>query len=54
MNRTINDIFFSVVERDQERVMLYKQGSQWLPVPARELYPVDLDQVLANLNRLGG
>jgi len=38
VNRTINDIFFSLVERDQDRVMLYKQGNQWLPVPARELY----------------
>lgn len=38
MNRTINDIFFSVVERDHERVMLYKQGQEWLPISARELY----------------
>ena len=38
MNRTINDLFFSLVERDQERVMLHNQGSKWLPVSARELY----------------
>lgn len=38
MNRTINDIFFSVVERDHERVMLYKPGKEWLPISARELY----------------
>lgn len=38
MNRTINDVFFSVVERDHERVMLYKQGQEWLPISARELY----------------
>jgi long-chain acyl-CoA synthetase len=38
VNRTINDIFFSVVERDHERVMLYKQGQEWLPISARELY----------------
>lgn len=38
MNRTINDIFFSLVERDLDRVMLYKQGSQWLSISSRELY----------------
>ena len=38
MNRTINDIFFSLVERDLDRVMLYKQGSQWLPISSRQLY----------------
>jgi len=38
VNRTINDIFFSLVERDLDRVMLYKQGSQWLPISSRQLY----------------
>ena len=38
MNRTINDIFFSLVERDLDRVMLYKQGSQWVPISSRQLY----------------
>ena len=38
MNRTINDIFFSLVERDLDQVMLYKQGSQWLPISSRQLY----------------
>jgi len=38
VKRTINDLLFSVVERDLERVMLHKQGSQWLPVSSRELY----------------
>ena len=37
MNRTINDLFFSVVERDLDRVLLYKQGSQWLPVSSSVL-----------------
>ncbi len=38
MNRTINDLFFSVVERDLDRAMLYKRESQWLPVSSRDLY----------------
>jgi len=38
VNRTINDIFFSLVERDLDRVMLYKQGSQWVPISSRQLY----------------
>ncbi|HVP50728.1 MAG TPA: long-chain fatty acid--CoA ligase [Terriglobales bacterium] len=38
MNQTINDVFYSVVERDQDRVMLYKQTVQWIPISSRELY----------------
>ena len=38
MNHTINDVFFSVVERDLEQAMLHKQGSQWLPISSRDLY----------------
>ncbi len=38
MNRTINDVFFSAVERDLDRVMLYKQAANWVPVSSRELY----------------
>ena len=38
MNQTINDVFFSVVERDHDRVMLYKQTVKWVPVSSRELY----------------
>ena len=38
MNETINDIFFSVVERNQEQVMLYKQTVKWVPISSRELY----------------
>lgn len=38
MNRTINDIFFSVVERDLDRVMLDKQAENWVPISSRELY----------------
>jgi len=38
VNQTINDVFFSVVERDHDRVMLYKQTVKWVPVSSRELY----------------
>jgi len=38
MNETINDVFYSVVERDLDRVMLYKQTVKWIPVSSRELY----------------
>ena len=38
MNQTVNDIFFSVVDRDLDRVMLHKQAGRWLPISSRELY----------------
>jgi len=38
MNRTINDLFFSVVEPDLDRAILYKRGSQWLSVSLSDLY----------------
>ncbi|MBV9609930.1 MAG: AMP-binding protein, partial [Acidobacteria bacterium] len=50
MNRTINDIFFSVVDRDLERVMLYKQRGKWVPISSRELY----SNVIATARSLAG
>jgi len=38
MNHTINDVFYSMVERDHDRVMLYKQTVEWIPISSRELY----------------
>ena len=38
MNKTINDVFCSVVERDQDRVMLYKQTDGWTRISSRDLY----------------
>jgi long-chain acyl-CoA synthetase len=38
VKRTINDLFFSVVERDLDRALLYKRGSQWVPISSRDLY----------------
>lgn len=36
--RTINEIFFQVVERDLSRAMLYKRGVAWRPISSKELY----------------
>lgn len=36
--RTINDLFYRIVERDHPRVMLYKQTVKWLPISSQELY----------------
>ena len=33
---TLNDIFFAAVEQNLDRMMLYREGGQWLPVSARE------------------
>ena len=33
---TLNDIFFATLERDLERVMLYRENGRWVPVSARE------------------
>lgn len=34
---TLNDIFSTIVERDQGRVMLTKEGSQWVPISTQQL-----------------
>jgi long-chain acyl-CoA synthetase len=34
---TLNDIFSAIVERDLARVMLHREGSQWVPISAKEL-----------------
>jgi len=35
---TLNDIFSGILERGQARVMMVREGDQWLPVSAQELY----------------
>ncbi|HTT20701.1 MAG TPA: long-chain fatty acid--CoA ligase [Candidatus Sulfotelmatobacter sp.] len=35
---TLNDIFFTIVERGQDRVMLVREGSQWIPISTQEFY----------------
>lgn len=36
--KTLVDIFYAVVERDSERVMLHRNEDGWQPISARELY----------------
>jgi len=33
---TLNDIFFAAVERNLDRMMLYRESGKWLPVTSRE------------------
>ncbi len=35
---TINQIFYQVIDRQLDRVMLYKQTVKWIPISSRELY----------------
>ncbi len=36
--RTLNDIFFAVVERHHSRVMMHRQAIDWIPVSSQEVY----------------
>jgi long-chain acyl-CoA synthetase len=36
--QTLNDIFLAIVERGNERAMLVRGESQWIPISAREFY----------------
>lgn len=38
MPQTLNDIFFSIAERSQQRVMLARQGNCWHPVSSEEFH----------------
>ena len=35
---TVNQIFYSAVGRQSDRVMMYKQADKWIPVSSAELY----------------
>jgi long-chain acyl-CoA synthetase len=35
---TLNQIFYSIVERNQARVMLHRPATQWIPISSQELY----------------
>jgi long-chain acyl-CoA synthetase len=50
--RTLNDIFFQVVERNAPRVMLYERSAEWHPISASELYRRVMG-VVQELGRLG-
>src|ERR1039458_3573653 len=34
---TLNDVFFAAVERNLERVMLYREAGKWLPISSADL-----------------
>jgi long-chain acyl-CoA synthetase len=36
--QTLNDIFFAIVERDQNRVVMHRQAIEWVPISAQEFY----------------
>jgi long-chain acyl-CoA synthetase len=36
--QTLNDIFFSIVGRRQERLMLVREASQWTPISSQEFF----------------
>ncbi|HZW95101.1 MAG TPA: long-chain fatty acid--CoA ligase [Candidatus Eremiobacteraceae bacterium] len=36
--QTLNDIFFTIVKRTQEPVMLVRDATRWVPISAQELY----------------
>ncbi|MGA8299130.1 MAG: long-chain fatty acid--CoA ligase [Terriglobales bacterium] len=36
--RTLNDIFATIVDRNHDRVMLSRQGGQWVPISSRQFY----------------
>ena len=38
MINTVNDVFFTVVERDRARVMTHRHGTEWAGISARQLY----------------
>src|ERR1700720_4568010 len=35
---TLNDIFFAIVDRAHERVMMHRHAIQWVPISSLELY----------------
>ena len=35
---TINEVFYTVVERNSDRVMMYKQAVKWISISSHELY----------------
>ena len=49
---TINQIFYQVIDRQLDRVMLYKQTVKWIPISSRELYR-DAVGIARSLHRWG-
>jgi long-chain acyl-CoA synthetase len=50
--QTLNDIFFAIVERKHDRVMLVRQGLRWAPISSQEFYR-DVAGVARGLSQWG-
>ena len=37
--RTLNDIFFGIVDRRQQRLMLAREATEWLPISSPGFLP---------------
>jgi long-subunit acyl-CoA synthetase (AMP-forming) len=35
---TINEVFYTLVERNSDRVMMHKQSVKWISISSHELY----------------
>src|SRR5437868_14130697 len=35
---TINEVFYTAVERNSDRLMMFKQTVKWVPISSQELY----------------
>ena len=49
---TLNDIFFAAVERNLDRIMLYRHAGKWLPVSSRE-FGVSVARTAHGLRTMG-
>ena len=49
---TINEVFYTAVERSFDRVMMYKQTAKWIPISSHELYR-DVVGVARSLEKWG-
>ena len=50
--KTLNDIFYAIVERNRERVMMHRQAIQWVAISSQELYR-DVGGVVRGLSAWG-
>jgi len=49
---TLNDIFFAAVERNLDRIMLYRDAGKWLPISSRE-FGISVARIARTLHAWG-
>ncbi len=49
---TLNDVFFTAVERNLDRLMLYRENGKWLPISSRE-FGVSVARIARTLHNWG-